>query len=367
MFSHRALILVACCALALVLPAAAHAVVGGKPASRAYPAMAALEDRDGLRCGASLVAPSWALTAAHCVSDIAATDLKVLLGTQVRSQRAGAELIAVTQAVTHERYGSPAADSNDVALLRLARPSAQTPIRLAGPAERDAWAPGRPATVIGWGSEAFLLGGGATDLLREVTVPIVKDSTCAGSYALTAGFDPGTMVCAGQLLGLRDACQGDSGGPLMVPDGSGGLVQMGVVSFGLGCGYPTQYGVYARVGDPALRDWVAARIVDPPTAPASAPARVPTRMTISRVRRSGRRVSFRATATRPVSGLRVRVVRVAGGRARAVAGATRKRLARRATIRVTLRRGTPRRSVLRIELRARDATGQRIAATRRVS
>ena len=35
----------------------------------------------------------------------------------------------------------------------------------------------------------------------------------------------------------------------MVPDASGTLVQVGVVSWGFRCGLPTQYGVYSRVGD----------------------------------------------------------------------------------------------------------------------
>jgi transmembrane protease serine 9 len=61
-----------------------------------------------------------------------------------------------------------------------------------------------------------------------------------------------------------DTCQGDSGGPLMVGDGAGGLLQVGVVSFGTGCGYPTQYGVYARVGDGPLHAWLASQLPAPP-------------------------------------------------------------------------------------------------------
>ena len=46
----------------------------------------------------------------------------------------------------------------------------------------------------------------------------------------------------------------------MVPDAQGSWVQVGVVSWGFGCGYPTQYGVYSRVGDAPLHDWIQARI-----------------------------------------------------------------------------------------------------------
>ena len=77
------------------------------------------------------------------------------------------------------------------------------------------------------------------------------------------------------MLGFKDSCQGDSGGPLMVDDANGRLAQVGVVSFGFGCGVPTQFGVYARVADRSLRDWVTARLPSAavPPAPAATPPR----------------------------------------------------------------------------------------------
>lgn len=40
------------------------------------------------------------------------------------------------------------------------------------------------------------------------------------------------MLCAGKRTGApKDACQGDSGGPLLNEKG----VQVGIISFGLGC------------------------------------------------------------------------------------------------------------------------------------
>lgn len=40
------------------------------------------------------------------------------------------------------------------------------------------------------------------------------------------------MICVGKRTGApKDACQGDSGGPLLNSNG----VQVGVISFGLGC------------------------------------------------------------------------------------------------------------------------------------
>jgi hypothetical protein len=42
----------------------------------------------------------------------------------------------------------------------------------------------------------------------------------------------------------------------MVQDASKAWILIGAVSFGLGCGLPTQYGVYAEVGNDPLRSWV---------------------------------------------------------------------------------------------------------------
>jgi secreted trypsin-like serine protease len=41
------------------------------------------------------------------------------------------------------------------------------------------------------------------------------------------------------------------------------MTLIGVVSRGTGCGYPTQYGVYARVGEGPLRDWLEGYLPKP--------------------------------------------------------------------------------------------------------
>ncbi len=111
--------------------------------------------------------------------------------------------------------------------------------------------------MIGWGASIFLVGPG-TDQLMEVDVPIVSDEDCATVYE-TQGFDPSVEVCAGEQTGGKDSCQGDSGGPLMVKN-QGRWTQMGVVSWGLGCGWPALPGVYARIADNPLHNWLQTNI-----------------------------------------------------------------------------------------------------------
>jgi secreted trypsin-like serine protease len=268
--------------LCLVLAAPASAIVGGEPTDRKWPHMAAMEYRDGagedfqFRCGASLVAPDVILTAAHCVDNgdgqgtddtLAATDFRFLLGTNLRDR--GGERIGAVQILEHPLWDESGNAGGDVALVKLARPSTLgAPIGLAQPADKPAWQPGDPATIIGWGGKEFVappdaypsgfLVDNTTNELNEAEVPIVSDEECEDAYF--HGFvpvDPETDVCAGEQEGGKDSCQGDSGGPMMVQSG-GAWKLVGVVSEGLGCAYPMQYGVYAEAGGDALRPWIEA-------------------------------------------------------------------------------------------------------------
>lgn len=51
----------------------------------------------------------------------------------------------------------------------------------------------------------------------------------------------------------RDACDGDGGGPL-VCEKEGTWYQVGIVSFGIGCGRRSIPGVYTRVS--SYTDWI---------------------------------------------------------------------------------------------------------------
>ena len=86
--------------------------------------------------------------------------------------------------------------------------------------------------------------------MQKVSVPFVTEESCKLSYGENYIFE-GT-ICAGEEG--KDSCAGDSGGPMVDAIANG--KQVGVVSFGFGCGQAGYPGVYARVSN--YVDWISA-------------------------------------------------------------------------------------------------------------
>lgn len=256
-------------------------IVGGSTSSpEDFPWTAGLLERGasrttGFRCGATVLSRSWAVTAGHCVIDygdqypdstygpyVAPSFLDVLTGTTTLSGTGGQRL-QVAAAYPHPGYDYDTND-DDIALLRLARPTSAPEIAVIGSSasEQALDDTGVTATVIGWGVTSFG-GSHASDAQRYVEVPVQSSATCASSYppgfkdsdGFLLEYHASNMLCAGPLAGGKDSCQGDSGGPLAVQAGDGSWRLIGAVSFGYGCAEPGYPGVYHRLTSTA--SWIS--------------------------------------------------------------------------------------------------------------
>lgn len=215
-----------------------------------------LEDR--FFCGGTVIAEQWVMTAAHCMFDAFGTatqpsDIRVVAGTN-NLQDDNAIETTVSNIYVHPQYDSGSgALSNDIALLELGTVLNDAPITLFdGDTEslNDTF-----GFIAGWGATGVDANNNVQYpyLLQDATVPFVPLERCnlPESYQ---GLISETQVCAGYEQGGIDSCVGDSGGPLFMIE-EGRQVQVGITSFGNGCGLANFYGVYTNVSE--YRVWMS--------------------------------------------------------------------------------------------------------------
>ena len=276
---HVARLCLLAAALCLAPAAPVRAIVGGTDVPEGQRGYVAYISIDGLfSCTGTLVSPTFVVTAGHCSTVTAGTpvnvpigkagqEITVTLGSVNRNDSMG-ERPGVSRVIVHPEYvfTNNGGSSADIALLELATPSVQTPVKVVAKGEEDLVRPGTLAQIAGFGLSEE--DGSDPPIMQQAEVPIVADEEAARAHG---SFENRTQIAAGFPQGGVDTCQGDSGGPLLVAAPDGSLRLAGDTSYGDGCARAGKPGVYGRLSSDAMRDFVGAHAPDAIAPPPAAP------------------------------------------------------------------------------------------------
>lgn len=226
-------------------------VVGGVDASQAqFPHQISLRYRSSHNCGGSIVARSWVLTAAHCVTttdssgDLVAyapKDLNVRAGSNDRFS--GGVINQVVEVIVHEEYGN---FLNDLALLRLETPFIYSSSIQAIALPKQNTPDDADIIISGWGRLTH--GGDLPRYLQWNTLKSLSRDECQQRI----NYGQPNILCLIHEPN-NGACNGDSGGPAHYNNEIVGIA--GFVYGGCGSSNPDGYArVYSFV------DWINERI-----------------------------------------------------------------------------------------------------------
>lgn len=224
-------------------------IVGGRPIVRIAdaPYQLSLRFDGGHICGASLISPMHALTAARCY--IESTELhrySVRAGSRfIDEDKLNAKYSTINAFIVHPDYEQNWRNNHDIAVLWLddELPLGRLINYIQLPVQDEAIPIGEMATVAGWGSTSEK--DNFSSNLRVTQVEIHENMQCMARSSLRT-IDTNRindqMICAGDREGDTGICYGDEGAPLIFNG-----IQIGIASYVGDCARPNFLASYTRV------------------------------------------------------------------------------------------------------------------------
>ena len=247
------------------VPVAPQIINGSNvPGPNPYPWMVALlftgwtDPYEAQFCAGMLVAPTWVLTAAHCVDEgRIPSEVQVAVNVLNLSSIASSARRQVRSITLHPSWDENGDNGHDLALLELTGAvTGVAPVALIQPGR--ALAVGTGARAIGWGRD---VAGEYPDRLQWAAVEVAASDTATRCADWSTNLYTGSLMLCAAGDGVRNTagvCNGDSGGPLAVW-GTRGWELAGITSFGSpGCMTTGAPGVFTRVS--AFTPWICQRI-----------------------------------------------------------------------------------------------------------
>ncbi|CAH3168809.1 unnamed protein product, partial [Porites evermanni] len=220
-------------------------IIGGSTASpHSWPWQLSLRIMNGHSCGASLISPRWAITAAHCVMRSNDPHVYSLVAGAHRIDGDGVEY-RINKIITHPAYGV-AYHRNDIALLRLVKP-----VKLDSKVGTVCFPP--KGSRVAPGTRCWISGSSAISVRFKSHREYIYRSV---THILQSWSGNVTRICNEEIneykaqtmtiAGFTTRQQTDCGEPLVCEE-KGSWILRGVTSWGHEKCKTDHYNVYTRV------------------------------------------------------------------------------------------------------------------------